>query len=60
NKEQAVLLSKYILDSGDKLFYVHCYLGRHRVEVFKEAFSKALQERSSHLGAEEALVPTPR
>ncbi|MFQ5427805.1 MAG: hypothetical protein ACE5EZ_02380 [Thermodesulfobacteriota bacterium] len=59
NKEQADLLSKFILDSGDKLFYVHCYLGRHRVEVFRESFEKALLEYSPPpAGAPHTLPPT--
>ncbi len=40
NKEQALLLTDYILRSGGKKFYVHCYLGRHRVKVFAEIFKK--------------------
>ncbi len=45
NKAAAAKLSEYILNSGgDKLFYVHCYLGRHRVKVFGEAFKVLLEE----------------
>ncbi len=42
NLEQARRLAKYILSSGGKRkFYVHCYLGRHRVKIFAKAFSRA-------------------
>jgi len=40
NEEQAVLLTNHILKSGGQKFYVHCYLGRHRVQVFADAFKK--------------------
>jgi len=40
NVVQAKLLTKYILKTGKKKFYVHCYLGRHRVKVFAGIFKK--------------------
>jgi len=42
NKVQAILATEYILKSGDKKFYVHCYLGRHRVKIFAAAFLKKI------------------
>jgi len=42
NIEQARRLVRYIQTSGgNRKFYVHCYLGRHRVKIFADAFSKA-------------------
>ncbi len=40
NKKQAASLVRYILNAGDKdkKYYVHCYLGRHRVGMFKETY----------------------
>jgi len=42
NIDQARLLTEYLLKSGDKKFYVHCYLGRHRVKVFADIYKKKL------------------
>ncbi len=49
NIVQARRLTKYILKSGGKRkFYVHCYLGRHRVKIFSDIFT-------AHAGAEAGL-----
>ena len=41
-RETAERLARYIIRSGgNRRFYVHCYLGRHRVRVFSEAFARA-------------------
>lgn len=42
NKVQAILATEYVLKSGNKKFYVHCYLGRHRVKIFAAAFRKKI------------------
>ncbi len=42
NIDQAGRLVKYLLSSGGgRKFYVHCYLGRHRVKIFADAYRKA-------------------
>ncbi len=53
NKEQAKLLTKYILKSGEKKFYVHCYLGRHRVQVFADTF----KEKTGHVKGVGVVAP---
>ncbi|MFQ5480621.1 MAG: hypothetical protein ACE5DW_05025 [Thermodesulfobacteriota bacterium] len=58
NKVAAAALARYILKSkGKKLFYVHCYLGRHRVEVFGDAY-KALLKETNPAGVQEASTAT--
>ncbi len=59
NKEQARRLAAYILKTGkDKKFYVHCYLGRHRVKIFADAF-KEMAGEGRHKKGKGPQAPPP-
>jgi len=60
NKDAAVKLAKYILNADEKkLFYVHCYLGRHRVKVFGEAYMTLLKETHPDGADKASAAATP-
>lgn len=42
NIEEALKAAANIRSVSDKKTYVHCYLGRHRVEVFERQFKKGI------------------
>jgi len=51
NKDQAMALTQYILKTNDKKFYVHCYLGRHRVKVFADIFTQKIHSLKGSVSA---------
>ncbi len=53
NIEQARRLAGYLLKSGaDRKFYVHCYLGRHRVKIFADVFRQMAGPEMEKAGAQ--------
>ncbi len=51
NKDRAIELTQYILKTKDKIFYVHCYLGRHRVKVFADIFTQKIHSLKGDVSA---------
>ncbi len=57
NKDQLSNILDEIMGSGDKVVYVHCYLGRHRMELVAEGLNKRKVEGAGRVRAEISAEP---
>ena len=57
NKEQLSNILDEILGSGDKVVYVHCYLGRHRMELVAGGLKKREVEGAGRVKDEISMEP---
>lgn len=57
NKDQLDNILDEIIGSGDKVVYVHCYLGRHRMELVAEGLKKREVEGADRVNKEISAEP---
>ena len=57
NKDQLSNVLDEILASGDKIVYVHCYLGRHRMELVAKGLAERNVEGAGQIASEISAEP---
>ncbi|MBE9532436.1 MAG: hypothetical protein IME98_06480 [Proteobacteria bacterium] len=57
NADQLDVILDEIIGSGDKVVYVHCYLGRHRMELVAAGLNKRSVEGAARVQSEISAEP---